>query len=183
MPSERPGHRIYEQWHPLGPVGVITAFNFPLAVWSWNAFLALVCGDTVVWKPSSKAALSAVAVMNLIWPVLKKNDLPDGILNLVVGAGPSIGEAMIQDRRIPLISATGSVRMGRHVGPRSARVWGGRFSNWEATTRSSSPPVRTWSSPSGRSCSAPSVPPGSAVRPFAGCWSTRICSTASASSW
>jgi aldehyde dehydrogenase (NAD+) len=115
MPSERPGHRIYEQWHPLGPVGVITAFNFPLAVWSWNAFLALVCGDTVIWKPSSKAALSAVAAMSLIWPVLKKNDLPDGILNLVVGSGSSIGEAMIQDRRIPLISATGSVHMGRHV--------------------------------------------------------------------
>jgi aldehyde dehydrogenase (NAD+) len=115
MPSERPGHRMYEQWHPLGPVGVITAFNFPVAVWSWNAFIALVCGDTVIWKPSSKAALSAVAAMRLIWPVLKKNDLPDGVLNLVVGSGPSIGEAMIQDRRIPLISATGSVRMGRHV--------------------------------------------------------------------
>jgi len=115
MPSERPGHRIYEQWHPLGPVGVVTAFNFPLAVWSWNAFVALVCGDTVIWKPSSKAALSAVAGMKLIWPVLKSNDLPDGILNLVAGAGPSIGEAMIHDRRIPLISATGSVRMGRQV--------------------------------------------------------------------
>ena len=115
MPSERPGHRMYEQWHPLGPVGVITAFNFPLAVWSWNAFIALVCGDTVVWKPSSKAALSAIGAMRLIWPVLKKNGLPDGILNLVVGSGPSIGEAMVQDRRLPLISATGSVRMGRHV--------------------------------------------------------------------
>jgi aldehyde dehydrogenase (NAD+) len=115
MPSERPGHRLYEQWHPLGPVGVITAFNFPLAVWSWNAFVALVCGDTVIWKPSSKAALSAVAAMKLIWPVLKSNDLPDGILNLVVGSGPSIGEAMIHDRRVPLVSATGSVRMGRQV--------------------------------------------------------------------
>ena len=115
MPSERPGHRIYEQWHPLGPVGVITAFNFPLAVWSWNAFIALVCGDTVVWKPSSKAALSAIAALQLIWPVLKGNDLPDGILNLVAGSGPTIGEALIHDRRIPLVSATGSVRMGRRV--------------------------------------------------------------------
>jgi aldehyde dehydrogenase (NAD+) len=115
MPSERPGHRMYEQWHPLGPVGVITAFNFPMAVWSWNAFIALVCGDTVIWKPSSKASLSALAAMHLIWPVLKKNDLPDGILNLVVGSGASIGESLIQDRRVPLISATGSVRMGRHV--------------------------------------------------------------------
>jgi aldehyde dehydrogenase (NAD+) len=115
MPSERPDHRMYEQWHPLGPVGVMTAFNFPLAVWSWNAFIALVCGDTVIWKPSSKAALSAVAVMKLIWPVLKSNDLPDGILNLVAGSGRSIGEAMIHDRQIPLISATGGMRMGRHV--------------------------------------------------------------------
>lgn len=116
MPSERPEHRMFEQWHPLGPVGVITAFNFPAAVWSWNAFIALVCGDTVIWKPSSKAALTAVAVMKLIWPVLKDNDLPDGILNLVVGSGSWIGAALVQDRRIPLISATGSVRMGRQVG-------------------------------------------------------------------
>ena len=115
MPSERPEHRMYEQWHPLGPVGVITAFNFPMAVWSWNAFIALVCGNTVIWKPSSKAALSAIAVMKLVWPVLQQNNLPDGILNLVIGPGSSIGEALIQDRRIPLISATGSVRMGRHV--------------------------------------------------------------------
>jgi aldehyde dehydrogenase (NAD+) len=115
MPSERPGHRIYEQWHPLGPVGVVTAFNFPLAVWSWNAFIALVCGDTVVWKPSSKATLSAAAALQLIWPVLKQNDLPDGVLNLVAGSASTIGEAMIHDRRIPLVSATGSVQMGRHV--------------------------------------------------------------------
>jgi aldehyde dehydrogenase (NAD+) len=115
MPSERPEHRMVEQWHPLGPVGVITAFNFPVAVWAWNAFIAMVCGDTVVWKPSSKAALSAIAAMKLIWPVLKRNDLPDGILNLVVGSGTSIGEALINDRRIPLISTTGSVQMGRHV--------------------------------------------------------------------
>jgi aldehyde dehydrogenase (NAD+) len=115
MPSERPEHRMFEQWHSLGPVGVITAFNFPAAVWSWNAFIALVCGDTVIWKPSSKAALTAIAVMQLIWPVLKRNDLPEGILNLVVGSGGAIGEALVQDRRIPLISATGSVRMGRHV--------------------------------------------------------------------
>ncbi len=115
MPSERPGHRIYEQWHPLGPVGVITAFNFPLAVWAWNALIALVCGNTVVWKPSSKAALSAVAAMRLMWPVLERNRLPDGVLNLVVGSGPSIGEAMARDQRIPLVSATGSVPMGRQV--------------------------------------------------------------------
>jgi len=115
MPSERREHRMYEQWHPLGPVGVITAFNFPVAVWSWNALTALVCGDTVVWKPSSKAALSAIATMKIIWPVLKDNGLPDGVLNLVIGDRRSIGEKLIHDTRIPLISATGSVGMGRHV--------------------------------------------------------------------
>lgn len=115
MPSERPEHRMVEQWHPLGPVGVISAFNFPAAVWSWNAFIALVCGDTVIWKPSSKAALTALAVMKLVWPVLKESNLPDGILNLVIGSGASVGAALIQDRRVPLVSATGSVRMGRQV--------------------------------------------------------------------
>jgi aldehyde dehydrogenase (NAD+) len=115
MPSERPGHRLFEQWHPLGPVGVLTAFNFPVSVWSWNALIALVCGDTVIWKPSSKAALTAIALMKIIWPVLRKNELPDGILNLVIGDRASVGEALVRDRRIPLISATGSVRMGRQV--------------------------------------------------------------------
>jgi len=115
MHSERPEHRMYEQWHPLGPVGVITAFNFPGAVWSWNALIALVCGDTVIWKPSSKAALTAITTMKIIWPVLKDNGLPDGILNLVIGDRKTVGEKLINDSRIPLISATGSVAMGRHV--------------------------------------------------------------------
>jgi aldehyde dehydrogenase (NAD+) len=115
MHSERPEHRMYEQWHPLGPVSVITAFNFPGAVWSWNALIALVCGDTVIWKPSSKAALSAIAIMKIIWPVLQHNNLPDGILNLVIGDRKTVGEKLIHDSRIPLISATGSVGMGRHV--------------------------------------------------------------------
>jgi aldehyde dehydrogenase (NAD+) len=115
MHSERPAHRMYEQWHPLGPVGVITAFNFPVAVWSWNALIAMVCGDTVIWKPSSKAVLTAIATMKIIWPVLKDNDLPDGILNLVIGDRKTIGETLIRDTRVPLISATGSVGMGRRV--------------------------------------------------------------------
>jgi aldehyde dehydrogenase (NAD+) len=115
MPSERPQHRLYEQWLPLGPVGVITAFNFPLAVWAWNALVALVCGNTVVWKPSSKAALSAVAAMKLIWPVLKQSGAPEGVLNLVIGERGSVGERLINDPRVPLISATGSVAMGRRV--------------------------------------------------------------------
>jgi aldehyde dehydrogenase (NAD+) len=115
MQSERPKHRMYEQWLPLGPVGVITAFNFPAAVWAWNAMLALVAGDTVIWKPSSKAPLTSIAVMKILWSVLKENDLPDGILNLVVGNRHQVGEPLINDIRVPLISATGSVAMGKHV--------------------------------------------------------------------
>jgi len=115
MHSERSGHRMYEQWHPFGPVGVITAFNFPVAVWSWNALIALICGDTVIWKPSSKAALTALATMKIIWPVLKRNGLPDGILNLVIADRKTVGEKLVHDKRIPLIAATGSVAMGRHV--------------------------------------------------------------------
>ncbi len=115
MPSERPRHRIFEQWHPLGPVGVITAFNFPVAVWAWNAMLALVAGDTVIWKPSSKVPLCAIATMKIVWRVLKENGLPEGILNVVIGKRQEVGEGLIQDRRIPLISATGSVAMGRHI--------------------------------------------------------------------
>jgi aldehyde dehydrogenase (NAD+) len=115
MQSERPKHRMYEQWLPLGPVGVITAFNFPTAVWAWNAMLALIAGDTVIWKPSSKAPLSAIAVMKILWEVLKDNDLPEGILNLLVGNRNQVGEPLIKDVRVPLISATGSVAMGKHV--------------------------------------------------------------------
>jgi aldehyde dehydrogenase (NAD+) len=115
MHSERPGHRMYEQWHPLGPIGVITTFNFPVAVWAWNAMLALVAGDPVIWKPSSKTPLSAIAVMKVAWQVLKENDVPEGLLGLVIGKHDEVGEALIRDRRIPLVSATGSVPMGRHV--------------------------------------------------------------------
>ncbi len=115
MHSERPDHRMYEQWHPLGPVGVITAFNFPVAVWSWNALIALAAGDTVIWKPSSKAVLTAIATMKIIWPVLEQNGLPPGILNLVIGSRDEVGDALIHDRRVPLISSTGSVSMGRHI--------------------------------------------------------------------
>jgi aldehyde dehydrogenase (NAD+) len=115
MQSERPRHRMYEQWLPLGSVGVITAFNFPAAVWAWNAMLALIAGDTVIWKPSSKAPMTAIAIMKILWRVLRENDLPDGILNLVVGNRNHVGEPLINDRRVPLISATGSVAMGKHV--------------------------------------------------------------------
>jgi len=107
---------MYEQWHPIGPVGVITSFNFPVAVWAWNAMIALIAGDTVIWKPSSKAPLCAIATMKLAGGVLKQNGLPDGILNLLVGSGDEVGQSLITDSRIPLISATGSIPMGRHVG-------------------------------------------------------------------
>jgi aldehyde dehydrogenase (NAD+) len=115
MPSERPGHRMYEQWHPLGVVGVISAFNFPVAVWSWNALIAMVCGDTVVWKPSLKTPLCAIAVQQICDRVLSKHGWK-GIVNLLIGRDHVIGERLIHDSRIPLISATGSTRMGRHVG-------------------------------------------------------------------
>jgi len=123
MHSERPGHRMYEQWHPLGPIGVITAFNFPVAVWAWNAMIALIAGNTVIWKPSSKAPLTAIATMKIVQRVLKNNQLPEGILNLVIGSREEVGEPLINDKRVPLISATGSVPMGRHIGQTvSARV-------------------------------------------------------------
>ena len=115
MHSERPEHRMYEQWHPLGIVGVISAFNFPVAVWAWNAFIAAICGDITVWKPSSKTALCAVAVQNICNDVLRKNGY-SGIFNLVLGRGSVVGERMLHDKRLPLISATGSTRMGKRVG-------------------------------------------------------------------
>ncbi len=115
MQSERPSHRLYEQWHPLGPVGVISAFNFPVAVWSWNTLVALVCGDVVIWKPSEKTPLCGVACQNLFRQVLKDNDVPEGVVNTIMG-DYRVGEWMTTDRRIPLISATGSIRMGKTVG-------------------------------------------------------------------
>ncbi len=114
MHSERPAHRMYEQWHPLGVVGVISAFNFPVAVWSWNALLAMACGDTVVWKPSLKTPLTAIAVQMIAERVLLRHGWK-GVLNLVIGKDDVVGERLIGDPRVPLISATGSTRMGRHV--------------------------------------------------------------------
>jgi aldehyde dehydrogenase (NAD+) len=116
MHSERPGHRMYEQWHPLGPVGVITAFNFPVAVWAWNAMLALIAGNTVVWKPSSKTPLCAIASNIIAGRIIRENGFAEAILNVVVGRGEDIGERLISDNRMPLISATGSTAMGRRVG-------------------------------------------------------------------
>lgn len=115
MHSERPQHRMYEQWHPLGIVGLITAFNFPVAVWAWNTMLALVCGDSVLWKPSSKTPLTAIACHNIVNDVLKRNNVPDGVLSMVVGRGRDIGEKLVNDSRIPLVSFTGSTAMGKRL--------------------------------------------------------------------
>lgn len=114
MHSERPAHRMYEQWHPLGAVGIISAFNFPVAVWSWNAALAWICGNTCIWKPSEKTPLCAVAVQNLIAEVFSQNNVPEGVACLIIG-DRHIGEKLASDERIPLISATGSTRMGKAV--------------------------------------------------------------------
>ncbi len=137
MPSERRSHRMFEQWRPLGPVGVITAFNFPVAVWAWNAMLAAVCGDTVIWKPSGITPLTAVAANKIARDVMREQDLfthaagtcgkdaqPEDVFTLVMGTDAEVGETMIADRRLPLISATGSCRMGRRVGEVVARRLG-----------------------------------------------------------
>ena len=130
MHSERPLHRMYEQWHPLGTIGIITAFNFPAAVWAWNSMLAAVCGDTMIWKPSLMAPLTAIAMNEVARDVMGDQDIftpshgdPRDVFGLVIGSDDEVGERMIADRRLPLISATGSCRMGRRVG----EVVGGRL--------------------------------------------------------
>ena len=125
MASERAGHRMMEIWHPLGPCAVISSFNFPVAVWAWNAALALVCGDPVIWKPSEKTPLSAMASMKIMQSALKKfgPDAPEGLVQLAIG-GPTIGETLVSSRDVPIVSATGSTRMGAVVGPKVAARWG-----------------------------------------------------------
>ncbi len=123
MHSERPRHRMYEQWHPLGLVGVISAFNFPVAVWAWNAMLAAICGDVTIWKPSPKTPLSAIATMRICSEALRAGGFPD-VFFLFNDAGTELAEAFVDDRRIPLISFTGSTKVGRRVGERVARRLG-----------------------------------------------------------
>lgn len=115
MASERPEHRMYDQYHPLGPVGIISAFNFPVAVWSWNSMIAAICGNVMIWKPSEKTPLTGIACMNIVAEVLHENDVPEGVFNLITG-GREAGEWLAEDERLPLVSATGSTRMGREVG-------------------------------------------------------------------
>ena len=126
MHSERSDHRMYDQYHPLGIVATISAFNFPVAVWSWNAMIAAVCGDVNLWKPASKVPLTAIAVQNILVEVLRKNNLPEGIFSLIVGSGRTIGEKMLNDRRIPMLSLTGSTEVGRHA----AAVIAGRLGKY-----------------------------------------------------
>lgn len=123
MQSERPMHRMYDQYHPLGIVCTISAFNFPVAVYSWNAMLAAVCGDVNIWKPSSKVPLSAIATQNIIAKVLRENNLPEGIFTLIVGKGSTVGERILNDKRVAMVSVTGSTRVGKHA----AEVVSARF--------------------------------------------------------
>jgi len=121
--SERPMHRMYDQYHPLGIVCTISAFNFPVAVWSWNAMIAAVCGDVNLWKPSSKVPLTAIATQKIVAQVLKENKLPEGIFSLLIGKGSTVGERILNDKRVALVSITGSTKVGRHA----AEVVSGRF--------------------------------------------------------
>ena len=123
MHSERPNHRMYEQWHPLGAVGIVTAFNFPGAVWAWNAMIAAVCGDVMVWKPSSKTPLTAIAIQKIVNDVMTPLGW-DGVMSLLVGSSRDVGELLVHDRRIPLVSATGSCHMGRKIGEAVAKRLG-----------------------------------------------------------
>ncbi len=134
MHSERPQHRMFEQWHPLGTIGIITAFNFPAAVWAWNAMIAAVCGDAMIWKPSLLTPLTAIAMTNVVHEVMREStdvfDPPPGdadpcdLFGLIIGTDAEVGETLISDRRVPLISATGSCRMGRRVGAKVAERLG-----------------------------------------------------------
>lgn len=124
MPSERPEHRLVEQWHPLGAIAVISAYNFPMSVWSWNTFIAAVCGDTVIWKPSSKMPFCSIAIQKIISDVVAENGLPEGIFNIVIGSGRDVGDIMLEDPRVRLVSFTGSTKTGRHVGEVVAKRFG-----------------------------------------------------------
>jgi len=122
--SERPNHRLFEQYHPLGTVAIITAFNFPMAVWGWNAMIAAICGDVCLWKPSSKTPVSAIALQKILAEVLSQNDLPDGVFSLLIGDRDTIGDRILADKRIPLVSFTGSVAAGRIAAKKVSRRLG-----------------------------------------------------------
>ena len=162
MPSERPGHRLMETWHPLGVVGVISAFNFPAAVWSWNTAVALVCGDPVVWKPSELTPLTSLACHAVLAQAIEEHGAPEALSQVLLG-GPEVGQALVDHPGVALLSATGSTRMGRLVGPRVAERFGRASSSSAATTRLSSPAAPTWTWPCAASCSPPPVRRASAA--------------------
>lgn len=143
MHSERPQHRMYEQWHPLGVVGIITAFNFPVAVWSWNSMIAWVCGDTCVWKPSEKTPLCSIACQHIITEVFVRNNVPEGV-SCIVNGGAGVGQWLAAHEQVPLVSATGSVRMGRAVGVTVASRLGRALLELGATMPSSFRNTPTW---------------------------------------
>ncbi|HQV30813.1 MAG TPA: aldehyde dehydrogenase family protein, partial [Calditrichia bacterium] len=124
MHSERPNHRMYDQYHPLGVVGIISAFNFPVAVWAWNAMISAVCGNTNIWKPSPKVPLTAIACQHIMTSVLEANDVPEGVFGLIIGDNNSVGERMLNDPNVPLVSFTGSIAVGRHVAATVAKRFG-----------------------------------------------------------
>ncbi len=166
--SERPGHRLTETWHPLGPVAVISAFNFPVAVWSWNAALALVCGDPVIWKPSERTPLTALACMSLFERAAERfGGVPDGLGELVIG-GADRAVQLADDTRVPLVSATGSTAMGKELAPRVAAASGARCSSSAATTPRSLRRAPTSTSSCAVFSSPPSAQPASAARACGG---------------
>ena len=153
-----------ETWHPLGPCAVISAFNFPVAVWSWNAALALVCGDPVIWKPSEKTPLSALATMKILGRALERfgADAPDGLAQVVIG-GPAIGEALVASKHLPVVSATGSTRMGSIVGPKVAARFGRPILELGGNNAMIVAPSADLDMAVGRSSSPRSARPGSAA--------------------
>lgn len=167
MPSERPGHRLMETWHPLGVVAVISAFNFPVAVWSWNTAIALVCGDPVVWKPSEKTPLTALACHALLERAAGDVGAPAGLHHVLVGDA-AVGEALVDDPRVALVSATARSGWAASSRPGWRRGSGAACSNSAATTARSSAPPPTSTSPCGPWCSPRPAPPGSAAPPCDG---------------
>lgn len=165
--SERPGHRLMETWHPLGVVGVITAFNFPVAVWAWNTAVALVCGDTVVWKPSELTPLTAVACQALMSRAARDVGAPVEVSRLLLG-GREVGETLVDDPRVALLSATGSVRMGREVGPRVAQRFGRVLLELGGNNAAIVTPSADLTWRSAASCSPRPAPRGSVARRCAG---------------
>ena len=151
MHSERPQHRMYEQWHPMGTIGIITAFNFPVAVWAWNAMLAAACGNTMIWKPSLVTPLCAIAMTKVAHQVMDEQDIfqptqgdAKDVFGLIIGSDPEVGESMIHDRRLPLISATGPAAWAGWSALPWPNGWADRCSNWAATTPSSSCQMPIW---------------------------------------